>query len=83
MNLDLVFNRAAGRFDCGARTLGQRKALDLIVANPVPETFNARDASVTFVDWQGEVALDRLPKAEVADLLLDRITALWAAREAP
>jgi phosphopantothenoylcysteine decarboxylase/phosphopantothenate--cysteine ligase len=56
------------------------KGVDLIVANDISRSdigFDVDDNEVVMLDrWGGRVALPRLPKAGVADRILDRIVAL-------
>jgi len=56
------------------------KGVDLIVANDVGRAdigFDVAENEVIMIDrWGGRVALPRLPKAEVADRILDRVVTL-------
>ncbi len=61
-----------------AKLLG--KGLDLVVANPVPETFGAERAAATFVDAADEQALGDLTKAAIAERILDWVEAALAGR---
>ncbi len=60
------------------------KGVDLIVANDVSRSdigFDVADNEVVLLDrWGGVVALPRRSKAEVADLILDRVQELRTAR---
>jgi phosphopantothenoylcysteine decarboxylase/phosphopantothenate--cysteine ligase len=63
------------------------KGVDLIVANDVSRSdigFDAPDNEVVLLDrWGGVVALPRRTKAEVADLILDRVQELRRAVREP
>ncbi|MFQ5693252.1 MAG: phosphopantothenoylcysteine decarboxylase [Nitrospinota bacterium] len=63
------------------------KRLDLIVANPIAGKDDAMGADMSrayLIDASGgEEELPRLPKAEVAERVLDRIAALWRKSKAP
>jgi phosphopantothenoylcysteine decarboxylase/phosphopantothenate--cysteine ligase len=59
-----------------ARAKLQAKGLDLVVANPVPETFGSEHGQVTLVDAAGATPLGRLSKREVAQAILDRVATL-------
>ena len=59
-----------------------RKGLDLIVANRVPASFGAGEQAVTLVSAGGEESLAAMPKARVAEEILDRIGLLLDARAA-
>jgi phosphopantothenoylcysteine decarboxylase/phosphopantothenate--cysteine ligase len=67
-----------------ARAKLAAKGVDLMVANDVSRAdigFEAADNEVVLLDrWGGVVPLPRRPKAEIADLILDRVQALRAAR---
>jgi phosphopantothenoylcysteine decarboxylase/phosphopantothenate--cysteine ligase len=90
--------RKAGRFLVGfaaethelqehARAKLAAKGVDLIVANDVSRPdigFDAAENEVVLLDrWGGTVALPRRPKAEVADLILDRVQELRRAVREP
>jgi phosphopantothenoylcysteine decarboxylase/phosphopantothenate--cysteine ligase len=70
-----------------ARAKLQAKGIDLLVANDVSRRdigFDAEDNEVLLIDrWGGSRALPRMPKAAVADAILDEIVALRAAHPAP
>jgi phosphopantothenoylcysteine decarboxylase/phosphopantothenate--cysteine ligase len=70
-----------------ARAKLTAKGVDLIVANDVSRTdigFDADHNEVVLLDrWGGVVALPRRPKAEVADLILDRVQELRRAVREP
>jgi phosphopantothenoylcysteine decarboxylase/phosphopantothenate--cysteine ligase len=70
-----------------ARAKLEAKGIDLLVANDVSRRdigFDAEDNEVLLVDrWGGGRALPRMPKAAVADAILDAILALRAAHPAP
>jgi phosphopantothenoylcysteine decarboxylase/phosphopantothenate--cysteine ligase len=70
-----------------ARAKLAAKGVDLIVANDVSRAdigFDATDNEVVLLDrWGGVVALPRRPKAEVADLILDRVQELRQAVREP
>ena len=70
-----------------ARAKLAAKGLDLIVANDVSRTdigFDAAENEVVLLDrWGGAVALPRRPKAEIAELILDRIQELRRAVREP
>ncbi len=54
-----------------------RKRLDLLVANPVPQTFGSDRIQATLLDRSGEIiALDPMPKEELAAIILDRAEGL-------
>jgi phosphopantothenoylcysteine decarboxylase/phosphopantothenate--cysteine ligase len=63
-----------------ARAKLARKGLDLIVANPVPESFAGETSTATLLDAAGVQALAPSTKAEVAAAILDRVAAWLAAR---
>ncbi len=69
-----------------ARAKLQAKGIDLLVANDVSRRdigFDAEDNEVLLIDrWGGGRALPRMPKAAVADAILDEILALRAAHPA-
>lgn len=92
-----VAARAAGAFIVGfaaethdivehARAKLAAKGIDLLVANDVSRRdigFDAEDNEVLLIDrWGGDRALPRMPKAAVADAILDEILALRAAHPA-
>jgi len=92
-----VAARAGGAFIVGfaaethdvvanARAKLQAKGIDLLVANDVSRRdigFDAEDNEVLLIDrWGGGRALPRMPKAAVADAILDEILALRAAHPA-
>lgn len=55
----------------------REKGLDLIVANPVPATFGADESQATIIERDGTVTeLGLLPKAELADRILDSVLEL-------
>lgn len=59
-----------------ARAKLQSKALDLIVANPVPQTFGSDMVQATLLDRDGRVTpLDPMPKDALADRVLDDMAA--------
>lgn len=59
-----------------ARDKLERKGLDLIVANPVPQTFGAGEVQATLIERGGDVTpLPPLSKHELADRLLDWVLA--------
>ncbi len=68
---DLVANAAAKR---------QEKGLDLVVANPVPESFAADGVEATLIDAQGPRPLGWQSKEEVARMVLDWLRDALAAR---
>jgi phosphopantothenoylcysteine decarboxylase/phosphopantothenate--cysteine ligase len=73
-----VLQRAEGKL--------RRKAVDLIVANDVSRAdagFDVETNAVSFVTADGVETLPVLPKAQVADRLLDRITPRLARQAAP
>lgn len=52
----------------------EKKRVDLIVANPVPETFGEDRSQATLLERTGEITqLEPLPKVEVAERILDRV----------
>jgi phosphopantothenoylcysteine decarboxylase/phosphopantothenate--cysteine ligase len=60
-----------------ARAKLERKRLDLIVANPVPQAFGDALNQATLIDRDGEVEeLPPLPKDELAERVVDRVVAL-------
>jgi phosphopantothenoylcysteine decarboxylase/phosphopantothenate--cysteine ligase len=69
-----------------ARAKLEAKGIDLLVANDVSRAgigFDADDNEVLLIDrWGGSRALPRMPKAAVADAILDAILALRAAARA-
>jgi phosphopantothenoylcysteine decarboxylase/phosphopantothenate--cysteine ligase len=93
-----VAARAGGAFIVGfaaetndvvanARAKLTAKGIDLLVANDVSRRdigFDAEDNEVLLIDrWGGGRALPRMPKAAVADAILDEILALRSAHPAP
>lgn len=65
-----------------AREKLERKGLDLIVANPVPQTFGADMVEATLIDRHGTVTpLPPLSKEELADRLLDLTASRFAGDE--
>ncbi|MFN8499903.1 MAG: bifunctional phosphopantothenoylcysteine decarboxylase/phosphopantothenate--cysteine ligase CoaBC [Anaerolineae bacterium] len=59
-----------------ARAKLESKRLDLIVANPVPQTFGSDLNQATLLDSAGGVyPLDPLPKAVLAERILERVAA--------
>jgi phosphopantothenoylcysteine decarboxylase / phosphopantothenate---cysteine ligase len=92
-----VAARATGAFIVGfaaetndvvanARAKLEAKGIDLLVANDVSRRdigFDAEDNEVLLIDrWGGSRALPRMPKAAVADAILDAVLALRAAHPA-
>jgi phosphopantothenoylcysteine decarboxylase/phosphopantothenate--cysteine ligase len=77
------FAAETGDPTAGARAKLEAKGVDLMVANDVSRPdigFDVEDNQVVMLDrWGGVVALDRRPKAEVADAVLDRVQALRRA----
>jgi phosphopantothenoylcysteine decarboxylase/phosphopantothenate--cysteine ligase len=66
-----------------ARAKLEAKGLDLVVANDITEPgsgFGAEENHVLLVGPQGDEALPRLPKYQVAWAIWDRVAALLAAR---
>lgn len=60
-----------------ARAKLERKRLDMIVANPVPQTFGSDRVQATLLLATDEViALDPLPKAELAMIIFDELASL-------
>jgi phosphopantothenoylcysteine decarboxylase / phosphopantothenate---cysteine ligase len=69
-----------------ARAKLERKKLDAIVLNDVSRDdigFEVDDNQVTIIDRRGERQLPRLPKADVAALVLDRVQELQLERAVP
>lgn len=69
-----------------ARAKLERKKLDLIVANDVTAEgagFDVETNIVTLVDGSGATSLPMLDKDDVADAILDRVSALRAERVKP
>ena len=62
-----------------ARAKLSGKGVDLVVANPVPESFGGARSTATLVDADGEQALGPADKRAVAGAILDRVA---AARDA-
>ncbi len=55
----------------------EKKRLDLIVANPVPETFGEDRSQAILINREGGmIQLDPLPKIDVAERILDRVSEL-------
>jgi phosphopantothenoylcysteine decarboxylase/phosphopantothenate--cysteine ligase len=74
-----------GALDYGRDKL-RRKGLDAIVVNDVSQpgiAFDAADNEVTIVTTDGETAVPRAPKAEVARAILDSVVALRARALSP
>ncbi|MFN8481882.1 MAG: bifunctional phosphopantothenoylcysteine decarboxylase/phosphopantothenate--cysteine ligase CoaBC [Anaerolineae bacterium] len=66
-----------------ARAKLDAKRLDLIVANPVPQTFGSDLNQATLLDNSGGVySLEPLPKGVLADRILDRVAARLRASAA-
>jgi phosphopantothenoylcysteine decarboxylase/phosphopantothenate--cysteine ligase len=65
-----------------ARAKLTAKGLDLVVANPVPETFGGDAATVTLVAHDAVTALGALSKAQVAEAILDQ-AARWLEQHRP
>ncbi len=62
-----------------ARAKLERKGMDLIVANPVPQAFGDALNQATIIDREGGLEeLPPLPKDELAEHVLDRVQALLA-----
>ena len=62
-----------------ARAKLESKDLDLIVANPVPQTFGSDMVQATFLDRAGGVtALEPMPKEALAERILDEVRARLA-----
>jgi len=62
-----------------ARDKLKRKKMDLIVANPVPQTFGSDLVQATFIDRDGQQeALEVLPKRVLADRILHEVKRLKA-----
>ena len=59
----------------------RRKHLDLIIANPVPETFNSDQVTATLVDARGAERLEAMSKAVLADLIVDRVSEELSVRD--
>ena len=58
-----------------ARSKLERKNLDLIVANPVPQTFGSDNVKATILKRDGsELDLQPMPKENLASVILDEIT---------
>lgn len=51
----------------------RRKSLDLIVANPVPATFESAESTATLVSVEGPEQLESMAKSALANLILDRV----------
>ncbi len=49
------------------------KRLDLVVANPVPETFGSETVKATFVDARGAHEFESMGKDQMAETILDRV----------
>lgn len=64
-----------------ARTKLQSKGLDMIVANPVPQTFGSDVVQATLLDREGGITpLDPMPKDALADRILDELVHRFTAR---
>ncbi|MGB8647462.1 MAG: bifunctional phosphopantothenoylcysteine decarboxylase/phosphopantothenate--cysteine ligase CoaBC [Anaerolineae bacterium] len=60
-----------------ARDKLERKRLDLIVANPVPQTFGSNRVKAILLDTAGDIIeLDPMPKEHLAAIILDRVEPL-------
>jgi len=64
-----------------ARAKLRAKGLDFIVANAVPQSFGADEASVILVDDQSAIEIANRAKGEIAEAVLDRVEALWQRAE--
>ena len=58
-----------------ANALGklERKGLDMVVANPVPASFEGAESTATLVTSGGAEQLPPLPKEQLANIILDRV----------
>jgi phosphopantothenoylcysteine decarboxylase/phosphopantothenate--cysteine ligase len=56
-----------------ARQKLEAKGLDLVVANPVPESFAGGSSRAILVDRAGEEELGVRPKAAIAEAIIDRV----------
>ncbi len=55
----------------------ERKRLDLIVANPVPQTFGSDRVQATLVNGRGEILeLEPMPKEHLAEIIFDQVERL-------
>ncbi len=54
----------------------RRKKLHLIIANDATSSIGSEDSSITLLDQSGSETLPRLPKAEAARRIIDRIVTL-------
>ncbi len=54
----------------------QRKGLDLLIANPVPQTFGGDRVEATLIRRDGHQALEPMSKRALADRILDEVLAL-------
>jgi phosphopantothenoylcysteine decarboxylase / phosphopantothenate---cysteine ligase len=62
-----------------ARAKLEQKHLDLIVANPVPQTFGSDRVQAILLKASGEdIQLEPLSKERLADIILDQIEQLLA-----
>ncbi|MGE5139389.1 MAG: bifunctional phosphopantothenoylcysteine decarboxylase/phosphopantothenate--cysteine ligase CoaBC [Rudaea sp.] len=60
-----------------ARAKLERKRLDLIVANPVPQTFGSDRVQATLLDGSGDaIELEPMPKDHLAAIIFDRVQPL-------
>jgi phosphopantothenoylcysteine decarboxylase / phosphopantothenate---cysteine ligase len=64
-----------------ARAKLRAKGLDLIVANAVPQSFGADEASVILVDDTSAIEIADRAKGEIAEAVFDRVEALWQRAE--
>jgi phosphopantothenoylcysteine decarboxylase/phosphopantothenate--cysteine ligase len=75
----VVVGFAAETNDLRANALSklERKRLDLIVANPVPQTFGSENVKATLLLKNAtEFDLDPMPKEQLAGLILDQVELL-------
>jgi phosphopantothenoylcysteine synthetase/decarboxylase len=59
-----------------AREMLERKKLDLVVANQAEDGLGGDDNVATLVDAQGDQALGKLSKRELANRIWDRVARL-------
>jgi phosphopantothenoylcysteine decarboxylase/phosphopantothenate--cysteine ligase len=58
-----------------ARAKLRAKGLDLVVANPVPDSFGEGESEALLVDREAVEPLERRPKSDLAEAILDAIAA--------
>jgi len=66
-----------------ARDKLNRKRVDMIVANSAADAFDKDDNLAMLVTRKGVDRLDRMPKRDLADRILDQVAAVWSKASEP